>query len=98
MAVARVCSAKAFLGDRCGASVFAAVLLPTVAKRGTGTRPSYDPALCDSDGDGLADLEETGAEDFIRRGKLTPEEARHVFGPLPGTDGGTATNAIMKAP
>lgn len=41
-------------------------------------------------------------EDFIRRGKLSPEEARHVFGPLPGTDGGTAcgaaTNAIMKAP
>ena len=41
-------------------------------------------------------------DEFTKIADLTPEEARHVFGPLPGTDGGTAygaaTNAIMKAP
>ena len=45
-------------------------------------------------------------EEFIRRGKLSPDEARQVFGSLPeqdiGTSGGVTTNtqanAIMKAP
>ena len=41
-------------------------------------------------------------EEFIRRGKLSPDEARQVFGSLPekdlGMSGGSTTNTITNVP